>query len=142
MPRKPPSEQSLGRIDRMVKSFCQKTGTTTHPEPDVTKNVLNGLASHMDEFKRPLCPCRFYPDKTEEIKHRTWICPCDDMNIYKYCHCLLFTTKEGLPVTEHLPEDHEGRKIYGIVKDPAPEVGREMRDHAAQREIERKQRPS
>src|SRR5262245_10329768 len=92
MARKPPTEQSLGRIDRMVKNFCQKTGTTTHPEPEVTKNVVNGLASHMDDLKRPLCPCRFYPDKTEEIKHRTWICPCDDMNVYKYCHCLLFTT--------------------------------------------------
>jgi len=44
------------------------------------------LARHADELGKPLCPCRFYPDKNEEVKHRTWICPCDDMHIYKYCH--------------------------------------------------------
>ena len=78
----------------------------------------------------------------EEIKHRTWICACDDMQIYKYCHCLLFLNEEGLPITEYLPEDHEGRKIYGLVKDPTPDKGRVLRHKAAEREIERKERPS
>ncbi len=35
-------------------------------------------------------------------------------------------TSEGLPITEHLPEGHEGREIYGIVKDPDPEKGRAL----------------
>ena len=43
------------------------------------------------------------------------------MQIYKYCHCLLFVTPEGLPITEYLPEAHEDRQIYGLVKDPVPE---------------------
>ena len=64
------------------------------------------------------------------------------MQIYKYCHCLLFVDKEGLPITEYLPEDHEGRKIYGVVKDPTPDKGRVLRHKAAEREIERKERPS
>jgi ferredoxin-thioredoxin reductase catalytic chain len=89
-----------------------------------------------------LCPCRFYPDKREEIKHRTWICPCDDMQIYKYCHCLLFVNEQGQPVTEHLPEGHEGRAIHGIVPDPTPGKGRALRDQAEEREKERKERPS
>ena len=46
------------------------------------------------------------------------------MQKYKYCHCLLFVNEDGLPITEHLPEDHEGREIYGPVKDPIPEKGR------------------
>jgi len=25
------------------------------------------------------------------------------MQIYKYCHCLLFVNAEGLPITEYLP---------------------------------------
>ncbi len=33
-------------------------------------------------------------------------------------------TSEGLPITEHLPEDHEGRDIYGFVEDPHPKKGR------------------
>ena len=55
------------------------------------------------------------------------ICACDEMKQSKYCHCLLFVTPEGKPITEYLPEDHEGRQIYGLVKDPTPDKGREAR---------------
>ena len=51
-------------------------------------------------------------------------------------------TPEGSPITEYLPEDHEGRSIYGEVKDPTPDKGRESRTKAEQREIDRKNRPS
>jgi ferredoxin-thioredoxin reductase catalytic chain len=40
------------------------------------------------------------------------------MQIYKYCHCLLFVNPEGIPITAYLPEEHEGRQIYGLVPDP------------------------
>ena len=33
-------------------------------------------------------------------------------------------TPEGVPITEYLPEGHEGRDAYGIVKDPTPDKGR------------------
>ena len=139
---KQPSEKSLNRLNKFVENYCKKSGTTTHPESQVTESVVLGLARHMDELGRPLCPCRFYPDKEEEVKHRTWICACDDMQIYKYCHCLLFVNAEGQPITEYLPADHEGRQIYGLVKDPTPDLGRPLRDKAAEREKERKERPS
>src|SRR5688572_27128927 len=105
-----PSEKSIQRMKNLVKSYTAKSGTTTHPNPEVTEAVELGLAKNMDELGKPLCPCRFYPDKQEEVKYRTWICPCDDMQIYKYCHCLLFTNEQGLPITEHLPQNHEGLK--------------------------------
>lgn len=136
------TDQSLQRIRKFVEKYCEKSGTTTHPDPGVLEAVEVGLARHLDTLGKPLCPCRFYPDKKEEITHRTWICACDDMQIYKYCHCLLFVNKEGLPITEYLPEDHEGRKAYGLVKDPTPDKGRALRDKAAEREKERKERPS
>jgi len=137
-----PSEKSLKRMEKFVASYCEKSGTSTHPDAEVTAAVVKGLASHVDTLGRPLCPCRFYPDKQAEIQHRTWICACDDMQIYKYCHCLLFVAPDGQPITEHLPEEHEGRQIYGLVKDPTPDKGRPLRDKAAEREIERRQRPS
>lgn len=137
-----PSEKSQQRVKKLVDSFTEKSGTKTHPQPETTEAVMLGLAQNLDQLGRPLCPCRFYPDKTEEIKHRTWICPCEDMQIYKYCHCLLFVTEEGMPITEHLPDDHEGRQTYGLVKDPTPDKGRAMRDKAEQREEERRNRPS
>jgi ferredoxin-thioredoxin reductase catalytic chain len=41
------------------------------------------------------------------------------MRRFKYCHCLLFVGPDGLPITEHLPDGHEGRSIWGEVADPA-----------------------
>lgn len=137
-----PNEESLLRIRNFVTKYCAKSGTTTHPDPEVTEAVVLGLAHHHETLGKPLCPCRFYADKTEEIKHRTWICACDDMQIYKYCHCLLFVNSEGLPITEHLPAEHEGRITYGLVPDPTPEQGRPLRHKAAEREQERQERPS
>lgn len=137
-----PSEKNLQRMRKFVASYCEKSGTSVHPDPEVTECVLKGLAVNADTLGRPLCPCRFYPDKQAEVQYRTWICACDDMQIYKYCHCLLFVTAEGLPITEYLPEDHEGRQMYGEVKDPTPDKGRPLRDKTVEREIERRQRPS
>jgi ferredoxin-thioredoxin reductase catalytic chain len=136
------SEKSIVKVERLVDKFTEKSGTHTHPDGEVSKAVMLGLGKHLDELGKPLCPCRFYPDKTEEIKNRTWICPCDDMQVYKYCHCMLFVTKEGLPITEYLPENHEGRQIYGEVKDPTPEQGRALRNKAQAREEERERRKS
>jgi hypothetical protein len=56
--------------------------------------VVNGLAANVDTLGRPLCPCNFYPDPHEEAKQRRWICACDEMQKWKYCHCLLFVTPE------------------------------------------------
>ena len=39
-------------------------------------------------------------------------------------------TEDGVPITEYLPEDHEGRLAYGLVKDPHPDKGREYKDKA------------
>jgi len=137
-----PSEGAMARARRIAESYSKKSGSFLHPDPTVTEGVLLGLGRHIDELKRPLCPCRFYPDKQAEIEHRTWVCPCDDMQIYKYCHCLLFTNEQGLPITEHLPEDHEGRRIWGHVPDPDPSKGRALKDRAAEREEERRRRKS
>jgi ferredoxin-thioredoxin reductase catalytic chain len=137
-----PSDNSMQRVNRLVESFCRNSGTCTHPDKSITESVVLGLAKNMDDLGRPLCPCRFYPDKKEEIKHRTWICPCDDMNVYKYCHCLLFVNEQGVPITEHLPADHEGHAIYGAVPDPTPDKGRALRHKGEERERERKERPS
>ena len=137
-----PNEKSIQRMRVFVEKYCEKSGTTVSPIEGVTEQVILGLAQNIDEIGRPLCPCRFYPDKNEEIKHRTWICACDDMQIYKYCHWMLFVNEDGFPITEYLPEDHEGRQTYGLIKDPNPDKGRPMRDKAEEREKERRERPS
>ena len=142
MPNERPSELAIAKLRNFVQKYCDKSGTSVHPDPEVTEAVVLGLAQNADSIGRPLCPCRFYPDKQAEAKNRTWICACDDMQIYKYCHCLLFVNKEGLAITEHLPEEHEGRRMYGVIKDPTPDKGRPLRAQADKREEERRTRPS
>ena len=123
-----PSENSLKRMRNYVEKYWQKSGTYAHPNREVTNAVVLGLAHNVDALGRPLCPCNYYPDKQAEVdSSRGWFCACDEMKQYKYCHCLLFVTPEGKPITEYLPEDHEGRQIYGLVKDPKPDKGREAR---------------
>lgn len=129
---KPPSQKSLDKMWNFARRFAEKSGTVFSPVEGVTESVITGLASHVDELGKPLCPCNFYPDKEAESKRRRWNCACDEMQIYKYCHCLLFVNEEGLPITEHLPEGHEGREIYGLVKDPTPDKGRALRGQSGE----------
>ncbi len=116
----------LDKMRNFANNFAKKSGTVVNPNEEAREAVILGLATHVQELGKPLCPCNFYPNKEEEIKRRRWICACDEMQIFKYCHCLLFTTEEGLPITEYLPEWHEGRQIYGLVKDPTPDKGRAL----------------
>ena len=118
-----PSKANIDKMWKYARKFAEKSGTSLHPDVRVTEFLVIGLAKHIDEVGRPLCPCNFYDDK-EEAKRSRWICACDEMQKYKYCHCLLFVNEEGFPITEHLPEDHEGREIYGVIKDPHPDKGR------------------
>lgn len=125
-----PSEKNLEKMWKYAKGYAEKSGTVFHPNQAVTDAVVKGLAANVDELGKPLCPCNFYPDKKAEAKLRRWICACDEMQIYKYCHCLLFVRDDGMPITEYLPEDHEGRQAYGVITDPTPEKGRALRHHA------------
>ncbi len=84
--REEASEKSLNRMWKFVRSYTAKSGTFLHPQPEITEALVIGLAKHVDEFGRPLCPCNFYEDKAEEVKSSTWICPCDEMQKWKYCH--------------------------------------------------------
>jgi ferredoxin-thioredoxin reductase catalytic chain len=122
-------EPSAGNIDKMwayARKYAEKSGTSLHPDRAVTETVVTGLARHIEQVGKPLCPCNFYPDPAAEAKQRRWICACDEMQKYKYCHCLLFVRSDGLPITEYLPEGHEGRDAYGILKDEQPDKGRAM----------------
>ena len=101
------AEPSKANVDKMwayARKYAEKSGTSLHPDVNVTQTVVEGLARHIESVGRPLCPCNFYPDPAAEAKLRRWICACDEMQKYKYCHCLLFVTPEGVPITEYLPE--------------------------------------
>ncbi|MGL4513907.1 MAG: ferredoxin-thioredoxin reductase catalytic domain-containing protein [Lacipirellulaceae bacterium] len=130
MPRPDPSAATIQRMEKFVAKYREKSGTAAHPNAEVTEGVVLGLAANLEQVGRPLCPCNFYPSKERELAEhgRRWVCACDEMKRWKYCHCLLFVRPDGLPITEYLPEGHEGREVYGLVTDPTPGLGRESRD--------------
>ena len=94
MPIEPPTEQDrqqaspdkLDKMWRFVKKFAEKSGSYLHPQREITEFLVIGLAKNIDEVGRPLCPCNFYGDKAEEAKSSEWICACEEMQKYKYCH--------------------------------------------------------
>lgn len=80
------SPQNIAKMWKFVENFAQKSGSYLHPQREITEFLVIGLAKHIDEVGRPLCPCNFYEDKAEEAKRSTWICACEEMQKYKYCH--------------------------------------------------------
>ncbi|MBI3836621.1 MAG: ferredoxin:thioredoxin reductase [Planctomycetia bacterium] len=117
-----PPQRVIDQIKACVEKYRRKTGTSAHPDAAVTESVVLGLAQNVDEVGRPLRHCNFHADKQAELADsRRSVRACDEMQRYKYCHCLLFVTPDGRPVTEYLPEGHEGRGIYGLVDYRAPD---------------------
>lgn len=80
------SSQNVEKMWKFVRNFAQKSGTYLHPQREITEFLVIGLAKHIDEVGRPLCPCNFYEDKAAEAKSSTWVCACEEMQKYKYCH--------------------------------------------------------
>jgi len=115
-----PSAVNINKMWAYARKYARSRARRFTPTGPSPRRVVTGLARHIEQVGKPLCPCNFYPDPAAEAKQRRWICACDEMQKYKYCHCLLFVTPEGLPITEYLPEDHEGREAYGVVPDPFP----------------------
>jgi ferredoxin-thioredoxin reductase catalytic chain len=93
-----PSERALRWIRDFVEKYREKSGTSLHPNPEVAEAVELGLAVHLDELGRPRCPCNFYPDKAAELAaSRRWVCACDEMMRYKYCHCFALRESRRFP---------------------------------------------
>ncbi len=48
-----PSEKAQQRMRVFVEKYCEKSGTYTHPDKDVTEAVILGLAKNVDELGQP-----------------------------------------------------------------------------------------
>ena len=80
------SPQSTAKMWKFVEKFADKSGSYLHPQRDLTEFLVIGLARHIDEIGKPLCPCMFFEDKQAELERKEWICPCEEMQKFKYCH--------------------------------------------------------
>jgi ferredoxin-thioredoxin reductase catalytic subunit len=84
--RQQASAANLDKMWKFVERFAEKSGSYLHPQREITEFLVIGLAKNIDEVGRPLCPCNFYVDKVEEAKSSEWVCACEEMQKYKYCH--------------------------------------------------------
>ena len=88
---------SLKVIDSMklfAESYAKSTNTFFCSDPVVTDSVIIGLANNKTLFGAPLCPCRYYDNKEDEISLAYWNCPCVPMRERKECHCMLFLNSD------------------------------------------------
>jgi ferredoxin-thioredoxin reductase catalytic chain len=84
--RRQASAANVEKMRRFVEHYAAKSGSYLHPQREITEFLVIGLAKHIDEVGRPLCPCNFYPDIHEEAKSSVWSCACEEMQRFKYCH--------------------------------------------------------
>lgn len=89
------SEKSLEAMRHFAETYAKRTGTYFCVDPGVTAVVIEGLAKHKDELGAPLCPCRHYESKEDEVAAAFWNCPCVPMRERKECHCMLFLTPDN-----------------------------------------------
>jgi ferredoxin-thioredoxin reductase catalytic chain len=80
------SPENVAKMWRFVERYAEKSGSFLHPQREITEFLVIGLAKHIDEVGRPLCPCNFYADIREEAKSSEWSCACEEMQRFKYCH--------------------------------------------------------
>ena len=82
-------------MKQFAESYAKSTDTFFCSDLDVTHSVIQGLAANKETYGAPLCPCRYYDNKEDEISLAYWNCPCVPMRERKECHCMLFLTPEN-----------------------------------------------
>nr|QCI07833.1 ferredoxin thioreductase subunit b [Pleonosporium borreri] len=87
--------QSFKVMHKFSESYAKRTGTFFCTDISVTAVVIEGLAKHKEEYGSPLCPCRHYEDKQQEVLNNYWNCPCIPMRERRECHCMLFLQKDN-----------------------------------------------
>jgi ferredoxin-thioredoxin reductase catalytic chain len=82
-------------MKQFAESYAKSTNTYFCIDLEVTESVLLGLAKNKEKFGAPLCPCRYYDNKEDEISIAYWNCPCVPMRERKECHCMLFLQSDN-----------------------------------------------
>jgi ferredoxin-thioredoxin reductase catalytic chain len=85
----------LESMKQFAENYAKTTDTFFCNDLEVTESVILGLSKNKMDYGAPLCPCRYYDNKEEEISLAYWNCPCVPMRERKECHCMLFLTPEN-----------------------------------------------
>jgi ferredoxin-thioredoxin reductase catalytic chain len=89
------NQKILDSMRQFAETYAKSSQTYFCKDLDITESVLLGLAKNKDLYGAPLCPCRYYDNKEDEISLAYWNCPCVPMRERKECHCMLFLQAES-----------------------------------------------
>jgi ferredoxin-thioredoxin reductase catalytic chain len=89
------SSKVIDSMKLFAETYAKSTNTFFCSDLEVTKSVIKGLANNKEQLGAPLCPCRYYDNKEDEVSLAYWNCPCVPMRERKECHCMLFLTPEN-----------------------------------------------
>lgn len=87
--------KTIESIKQFAENYAKVSNTYFCKDKEVTESVIIGLAKNKLNFGAPLCPCRYYDNKEDEISLAYWNCPCVPMRERKECHCMLFLTNQN-----------------------------------------------
>ena len=100
---------NLQDVRERAENDAKTHGYYLTPDPELLKDLLDGLQKNEERYNYPSCPCRLASGQLE--LDRDIICPCDyrdpDVNDYKQCYCGLYVTLdvfEGKTVINPIPE--------------------------------------
>ena len=88
-------QKILDSMKQFAESYAKSSQTYFCKDIDITESVIIGLAKNKELYGVPLCPCRYYDNKEDEISLAYWNCPCLPMRERKECHCMLFLQSEN-----------------------------------------------
>jgi ferredoxin-thioredoxin reductase catalytic subunit len=81
---------------KFVNAYVKKGPYALYPETEVVANVVEGLATNLEEHGRMYCPCADVADSKE--KGVEMVCPCTphaaDIARQGYCDCALFASHD------------------------------------------------
>nr|YP_009399048.1 ferredoxin thioreductase subunit b [Taenioma perpusillum]ARW68445.1 ferredoxin thioreductase subunit b [Taenioma perpusillum] len=108
------TSNSFKLMCKFAETYAKKTDTYFCLDLSVTAVVIEGLAKNKDDYGSPLCPCRHYDDKNQEVLNTYWNCPCVPMRERKECHCMLFLSKDNEFASDN--QQIESNVLLNLVK--------------------------
>ena len=120
-------KEEIETLYRRLAKEAAASGYHLNPDPEFTKELVEGLLINEKRYGYWGCPCRLCGGSREE--DLDIICPCDyrdpDLNDFGMCYCALYVSQEvaaGRKKTAPIPERRPSRPIPG--GGTAPAAGR------------------
>ena len=118
---------TLEGIRKRAENDAKARGYYLTPDPELLRDLLDGLLKNEERYGYPSCPCRLASGSFE--LDRDILCPCDyrdpDVEEFGCCYCALYVRKdvyEGKtpvqPIPERRPVEKQAR-AYTISGEPA-----------------------